>query len=60
MGQVYRASHEAITLEFVRSLAEMRRQRVLAERILSSAGGRAARYGGKWRPMRRARPYGAD
>lgn len=48
MGHLYRASLEAITLEFVRSLTEMRRSGVAATRIYVIGGGASNRL---WRQM---------
>ncbi|MFB2552766.1 xylulokinase [Ensifer soli] len=48
MGHMYRAGLEAITLEFVRSLAEMRRMGVAAERIFVIGGGAGSPL---WRQM---------
>jgi xylulokinase len=39
MGHLYRASLEAITLEFARALDQMRRAGVAAERIIAIGGG---------------------
>ncbi|ABC92889.1 MULTISPECIES: xylulokinase [Rhizobium] len=48
MGHLYRASMEAITLEFVRSLNEMRRRDVAADRVFVIGGGASSAL---WRQM---------